>query len=235
MFFLLGNYSEAISLKLVDSPGSQFEIQVKQIHNTLLVYILYQTITWAVICTWISNHNSPNNRQKALYHITQTRKERNNRNVIHNLSTGCKRTAYSSLDNLVWVSIIQLALGFSESTINSSLPSCSCCHGMYYIALLDSVVISVLICVPVATSAQTKLVQYKQLVIYSRIPYLNISLIFWAIHRSNLRRLIYYSRVCSGTPPSAPLHKGIALFLPQNYITMLWSDLSLFKYYFSNT
>ena len=26
-------------------------------------------------------------------------------------------------------------------------------------------------------------------------------------------------------------YKGIALFLPQNCITMLWSDLSLFKYY----
>ena len=41
---------------------------------------------------------------------------------------------------------------------------------------------------------------------YSRIPYLNISLISWAIHRSNLRCLFYYSRACSGTPPSAPLH-----------------------------
>ena len=118
----------------------------------------------------------------------------------------CKGTAYSSLYNLVWVSIIQLALRSLESTINSSLPSCSYCHGMYYIALLGSIVISVLICVPIATSAQTKLVQYKQLVIYSRIPYLNISLISQAIHRSNLRCLLYYSQVCSGTPPSALLH-----------------------------
>ena len=53
------------------------------------------------------------------------------------------------------VSITQLTLGSSESTINSSLPSCSRCHGMYYIALLGSVVISVLICVPIATSTQT--------------------------------------------------------------------------------
>ena len=101
----------------------------------------------------------------------------------------CKGTAYSSLDNLVWVSIIQLALRSSESAINSSLPSCSHCHGTYYIALLGIVVISVLICVPIATSTQTKLVQYKQLVIYGRIPYLNISLISWAIYRSNLKCL----------------------------------------------
>ena len=117
----------------------------------------------------------------------------------------CKGTAYSSLDNLVWVSIIQLALRSSESTINSSLPSCSCRHGAYYIALLGSVVISILICVPIATGAQTKLVQYKQLVMYSRIPYLNIRLISWAIHQSNLRRLLYYSQACSGIPLSAPL------------------------------
>jgi len=70
----------------------------------------------------------------------------------------CKRIAYSSLDNLVWVSIIQLALRSLEFTINSSFPSCSRRHGIYYIALLGSVVISVLICVPIATSAQTKLV-----------------------------------------------------------------------------
>ena len=118
----------------------------------------------------------------------------------------CKGTAYSSLDNLVQVSIIQLALGSSESTINSSLPFCSCCHGTYYIALLGSVVISVLICVPIVTGTQTRLVQYKQLVMYGRIPYLNISLISWTIYRSNLRRLLYYSRACSGTPPSAPLY-----------------------------
>ena len=118
----------------------------------------------------------------------------------------CKGTAYSSLDNLVWVSIIQLVLRSLESTINSSLPSCSHCHSMYYIALLGSIVISVLICVPIATGAQTKLVQYKQLVMYGRIPYLNISLISWAIHRSNLRCLLYYSQVCSGIPPSTPLH-----------------------------
>ena len=40
---------------------------------------------------------------------------------------------------------------------------------------------------------------------YGRIPYLNISLIFWAIQWSDLRRLLYYIRVCSGTPPSALL------------------------------
>ena len=117
----------------------------------------------------------------------------------------CKGTAYSSLDNLVWVSIIQLALRSSESTINSSLPSCSHHHGAYYIVLLGSVVISVLICVPVATGAQTRLVQYKQLVMYDKVPYLNISLISWAIQRSDLRRLLYYIQVCSGMPPSAPL------------------------------
>ena len=120
--------------------------------------------------------------------------------------TLCKGTAYSSLDNLVWVSIIQLALRSLESAINSSLPSCSRRHGTYYIALLDSVVISVLICVLIVTGTQTKLVQYKQLVIYGRIPYLNISLISWAIQQSNLRHLLYYIQVCSGTPLSAPLH-----------------------------
>ena len=41
---------------------------------------------------------------------------------------------------------------------------------------------------------------------YGRIPYLNISLISWAIHRSNLRYFLYYSQACSGTPLSAPLH-----------------------------
>jgi len=51
-----------------------------------------------------------------------------------------------------------LALGSSESAINSSLLSCSRRHSMYYIALLGSVVISVLICVPVATGTQTRLV-----------------------------------------------------------------------------
>jgi len=30
---------------------------------------------------------------------------------------------------------------------------------------------------------------------YGRIPYLNISLISWAIHRSDLRRLLYYIEV----------------------------------------
>jgi len=40
---------------------------------------------------------------------------------------------------------------------------------------------------------------------YGRVPYLNISLISWAIQRSDLRRLLYYIQVCSGMPPSAPL------------------------------
>ena len=43
---------------------------------------------------------------------------------------------------------------------------------------------------------------------YSRIPYLNNSLISWAIQRSNLRRLLYYIRVCSGTPLSALLQEA---------------------------
>jgi len=40
---------------------------------------------------------------------------------------------------------------------------------------------------------------------YSRIPYLNNSLSSWAIYRSDLRRLLYYIGVCSGTPLSALL------------------------------
>ena len=32
---MLGNHSEAITLKLVDSPGSQFEIQVRVYLHTL--------------------------------------------------------------------------------------------------------------------------------------------------------------------------------------------------------
>jgi len=42
---------------------------------------------------------------------------------------------------------------------------------------------------------------------YGRIPYLNISLISWTIHQSKLRRLLYYSRACSGTPLSALLQR----------------------------
>ena len=41
---------------------------------------------------------------------------------------------------------------------------------------------------------------------YGRIPYLNNSLSSWAIHHSDLRCLLYYTGVCSGAPPSAPLH-----------------------------
>ena len=67
----------------------------------------------------------------------------------------CKGILQSSLGNLVWVSIIQLALGSLEPIIHSSLPSCSHCHGQYYIALLGMVVISVLICVLLATGTQT--------------------------------------------------------------------------------
>ena len=40
---------------------------------------------------------------------------------------------------------------------------------------------------------------------YGRIPYLNISLISWAIHGSDLRRLLYYIEVWLGTSPSVPL------------------------------
>ena len=40
-----------------------------------------------------------------------------------------------------------------------------------------------------------RLVQYKQLVVYGRIPYLNNSLSSWATHRSNLRHLLYYTAV----------------------------------------
>ena len=40
----------------------------------------------------------------------------------------CKGTVWSSLDNLVWVSIIQLALRSSEFVIHSSLPSHSHRH-----------------------------------------------------------------------------------------------------------
>ena len=40
---------------------------------------------------------------------------------------------------------------------------------------------------------------------YGRIPYLNNSLSFWTIHHSDLRRFLYYTGVCSGTPLSAPL------------------------------
>ena len=64
---VLENHSEVISLKLVDSPRSQFEIQVKQIYNTLLVYILHQMVTWAVTCIWISNHNCPKQFNKQYY------------------------------------------------------------------------------------------------------------------------------------------------------------------------
>ena len=85
---LLGNHSEVITLKLVDSPRSQFEIQVKQIYNILLVYILHQMITWAVTCTWISNHNCLKYRQKASYCMTQTGEARNDGNAIYNLSIG---------------------------------------------------------------------------------------------------------------------------------------------------
>ena len=98
----------------------------------------------------------------------------------------CKRMLQDSLGILVWVSIIQLVLGSSESAIHSSLLSCSHYHGLYYVALLGMVVISVLIQVPVATSTQTKLVQYIQLVMYSRIPYLNIDWNSRAIHGSFL-------------------------------------------------
>ena len=98
----------------------------------------------------------------------------------------CKGTLQGSLGNLVWVSIIQLALGSSEPAIHSSLSSYSRCYSLYYVALLGMVVISVLICVPVATSAWTKLVQYIQLVIYSRILYLNIDWNSRAIHGSFL-------------------------------------------------
>ena len=41
---------------------------------------------------------------------------------------------------------------------------------------------------------------------YGRIPYLNNSLISWAIQQSNLRHLLYYIWVCSRMPLSAPLH-----------------------------
>ena len=85
-----------------------------------------------------------------------------------------KRILQSSLGNLVWVSIIQLALRSLEPAIHSFLPSCFRYHGQYYVALLDMVVISVLICVPLATGTWTRLVQYIQLVMYSRISYLNI-------------------------------------------------------------
>ena len=44
---------------------------------------------------------------------------------------------------------------------------------------------------------------------YDRIPYLNNSLSSWAIHRSDLRCLVYYIRVCSGVPTSAPLQKRV--------------------------
>ena len=98
----------------------------------------------------------------------------------------CKGMLQDSLDNLVWVSIIQLALRSSEPAIHSSLPSCSRYHGLYYTALLGMVVISVLIWVPVVTGTQIKLVQYIQLVIYGRIPYLNIDWNSRAIHGSFL-------------------------------------------------
>ena len=84
--------------------------------------------------------------------------------ILNYKPSKCKRTLQSSLDNLVWVSIIQLVLGSSEPAIHSSLPSCSRCHSLYYVALLDMVVISILIWVPIVTSTQTKLVQYIQLV-----------------------------------------------------------------------
>ena len=98
----------------------------------------------------------------------------------------CKGMLQDSLGNLVWVSIIQLALGSLEPTIYSSLSSCSHCHSQYYIALLGMVVISVLVYVSIVTSVWTKLVQYIQLVMYGKIPYLNINWNFWAIHRSFL-------------------------------------------------
>jgi len=68
----------------------------------------------------------------------------------------CGFTLYSGKHDLFGV--VWTETESSESTIYSSLPSCSCCHGTYYIALLGSVVISVLICVPIATSVQTRLV-----------------------------------------------------------------------------
>ena len=75
------------------------------------------------------------------------------------------------------------------------------------IAISGSVVIIVLMSVSIATGTQTRLVQYKQLVMYSRIPYLNNSLSSWAIYRSDLRRLLYYTGVCSGMPLSVPLQR----------------------------
>ena len=105
----------------------------------------------------------------------------------------CKGMLQDSLDNLVWVSIIQLALGSSEPAIYSSLSFCFHCHGQYYVALLGMVVISVLICVPLVTGTWTRLVQYIQLVVYGRIPYLNIDWNSWAIYCSFLSLL---SRTC---------------------------------------
>ena len=40
---------------------------------------------------------------------------------------------------------------------------------------------------------------------YSRIPYLNNSLSSWAIHRSNLRHLLYYTAVWLGASSSVPV------------------------------
>ena len=45
-------------------------------------------ITWAVTCTWISNHNCPNNREKIMYCMIQTGEVRNDGNAIHDLSMG---------------------------------------------------------------------------------------------------------------------------------------------------
>jgi len=63
-----------------------------------------------------------------------------------------------NIDLAVLPSHDKLALRSLEPAIHSSFSFCSHCHGLYYVALLGIVVISVLIWVPIATSAQTKLV-----------------------------------------------------------------------------
>jgi len=45
-----------------------------------------------------------------------------------------------------------------EMEVSPYILSCSHCHGLYYVALLGMVVISVLICVPIVTGTWTKLV-----------------------------------------------------------------------------
>ena len=98
----------------------------------------------------------------------------------------CKRTLQSSLGNLVWVSIIQLALRSLEPAIHKFL---FLLFSLPWLVLHSLIRYSSYQCPNLCSLSNwhtDRLVQYKQLVMYGRIPYLNIDQSSWAIHCSYL-------------------------------------------------